>query len=447
MRINLLRESETPYLRPASVRSLTMRKNSRHGETTEATEPGVDLGLQALIDGDTIPELPTRNPSMDEEINREEVEEEFEEEVEVGSTKHLLWLKVQGDWNEISILCEERIALIGPTDVEARAWWVLSQRELGLPFSLLVAPLESLSGDILHAEVQEDTKQIVVALITAAVPLLVERGEQCLAELLTGRAKQLQPDFQEIPSAPAIPPPAPPVDSPQHHRRHAGYALASILGVSALLSGIAMTKGGVIQGVPDTKFHPVYYQAPSPQIRNPELLPVVEMSHLDAVLYDLDRPASVKAAPAVSREVLPKEEPTATSVKRVKKEAINTTGPVEPVGFLQNVEEPPPTKLEESSPFERGGSPISIRADQGEAKTALQRSARFYTIVVRTEVFSGPTRTSPTIAELQQGDHIEVDAEVGEWLKIRSRRGSPGFVLARDAMVETKSRDQYAVRR
>jgi len=420
-----------------------MRKNSIHGEIAaegSAGGSGVDLGLHALIEGaGKAPEEPLVQ------------KEEADEEVVVGSTKHLVWLRDQGDWNEISILCEERIAAIGPTDVEARAWWVLSQRELGLPFGLLTAPLESLSSDVLTvADLEEDTKTIVVSLITAAVPLLIERGERDLGKVLSERARHLRPNMEgPVPVKPSEASVLPQREKPPE-RRSGGYVLASILGLSALLSGVAMTRSQSEELSLDTRFHPVYYAPPSPLIQNPHLLPVTEMSHLDAVLYDLDGRSSPKLP---SPKALPtteprKEEISPVSLKRVKKETVNTEGPLEPAGFLQNVEEPPPLHSQEASPFERGGSPVAIRAEQRQGeKATVHKSARYYTILVRTEVYSGPTRTSPTIAELQKGDHIEVDAEVGEWFKIRSRKGSPGYVLSRDAVVENRTREQYAVRR
>lgn len=423
-----------------------MRKNSIQGDTGAegpAGRGGVDLGLHALIEGAAAPP-------------QEPVEREETEEVVVGSTRHLVWLRDQGDWNEISILCEERIAAIGPTDVEARAWWVLSQRELGLPFALLTAPLESLSSDVLSVtDLEEATKTIVVSLIVAAIPLLHERGEGELAKILSERARHLHPTLEEPVREEVTPDVTIPVREKRPERRSAGYFLVSIVGLSVLLSAVAMTRSHSQEPSLDTRFHPVYYAPPSPLIRNPRLLPVFEMSHLDTVLYDLDgrsssRMPSPKAVPTIEPQ---KEELSPVSLRRTKKETINTTGPIEPAGFLQNIEEPPPLQSQEASPFERGGSPVAIRNDatrfdqkQGERAT-VHRSTRYYTILVRTEVYTGPTRSSPSIAELQKGDHIEVDAEVGEWLKIRSRKGSPGYVLSRDAMVENRTREQYAVRR
>lgn len=56
-----------------------------------------------------------------------------------------------------------------------------------------------------------------------------------------------------------------------------------------------------------------------------------------------------------------------------------------------------------------------------------------YEVLINTSVMDRPSFKSKEVAELYVGDFIVVEARLGRWLRIRSVRGAPGFILAQDA--------------
>jgi len=63
---------------------------------------------------------------------------------------------------------------------------------------------------------------------------------------------------------------------------------------------------------------------------------------------------------------------------------------------------------------------------------SLNLGGEIKSTLVRTEVFDSPNYQARTIARLEPGDKVSVEARVGQWLRIRSRRGRAGFVYAQD---------------
>jgi len=48
------------------------------------------------------------------------------------------------------------------------------------------------------------------------------------------------------------------------------------------------------------------------------------------------------------------------------------------------------------------------------------------------DVYQSPDYSARVIARLAAGDKVSVEGRVGDWLRIRSRRGRAGFVIAQD---------------
>jgi hypothetical protein len=113
-------------------------------------------------------------------------------------------------------------------------------------------------------------------------------------------------------------------------------------------------------------------------------------------------------------------------------EEVRTDGPLEGRDFKEGVERsaaPRPRLPSEPtlSGSESYRAPVSSYPDGslnigGEIRSAL----------VTAEVFDRPSYHARVVARLMPGDRVRVEGRVGEWLRIRSRRGRAGFVYAQD---------------
>ena len=106
--------------------------------------------------------------------------------------------------------------------------------------------------------------------------------------------------------------------------------------------------------------------------------------------------------------------------------SINTQGPVEPKEVREALLRPPerePNIMDLAKPA--GRRQLERPADTGPG---------VYRIVARTDVLSRPTYRSYRVAILEVGDKIQVDEDMGAWLRLRSRNGRPGYILAQDAV-------------
>lgn len=143
------------------------------------------------------------------------------------------------------------------------------------------------------------------------------------------------------------------------------------------------------------------------------------------------------SAPAVSASSAPGHPPAAQVA--VRKETINTSGPLEPPHFPRAGEsgrdrEPP-------SDSSRGPrAPLPPRA-QDAPRPLPERpgfenfsAPRVYRTLVETDVMSAPTIRGRALDVLPAGVEVLVEGKEGYWLRIRSQRGNRGFILSQDAV-------------
>ncbi|MCO6431775.1 MAG: hypothetical protein J5J00_13030 [Deltaproteobacteria bacterium] len=214
---------------------------------------------------------------------------------------------------------------------------------------------------------------------------------------------------------------------------------------------------------------------PSLEIENAALLPVVSapfpellggLTHLDAVYYDFNKikgsdPAEVvqpvmnsaitsdRRAPAQpsmdsaaaassgqevsQRGTLPQRAPSQSGSG---KEVVNTSSPVIAPEFPRfepddDSENDIPTI--EFPPFRqkpRSGMAANSRADSRDDSFGAPRR---YVVIAKTKVMEDPSYYAYSPADLYEGDEIQVEADLGKWLRIRTRRGTAAYVLSQDA--------------
>lgn len=176
----------------------------------------------------------------------------------------------------------------------------------------------------------------------------------------------------------------------------------------------------------------------APVLAPPPLERMSKVSHLAAVSYDFDRgSAGGEPRPEVRRATPPRG--AQTPERGLAR--IDTTGPIEPPEVLKARTFPEePTEEDVSAilfgapkprfPTSRTGGSVS----QAPKPVEQFSSARNYSVRVKTRVVTRPSFSGVAVAELAAGDSVLGEGLVGDWLKIRSRNGQVGYILAQDAI-------------
>jgi hypothetical protein len=180
-------------------------------------------------------------------------------------------------------------------------------------------------------------------------------------------------------------------------------------------------------------------------LRPPVVEPRAALSNLDVVNYSLSD--SGTAAPVVKNRPAEPDSagvglqpaPTKLSEARVaavekpsagKTDFVNTDGPVEGAAFRSGVDRagsqearlPDPMYDHQPKSVPSAGYPEVGGVILGEVKSVL----------VQTNVLDSPSYRARIIAKLREGDKVSVEARIGSWVRIRSKRGKTGYVFAQD---------------
>ena len=200
---------------------------------------------------------------------------------------------------------------------------------------------------------------------------------------------------------------------------------------------------------PETELAQSQIVSAAPEL--PALSPSDNFSQLDAVFYGLgDNPErtdpSQTARPQqhlnqqTQQREIPLHEDVPTQESPREKIQIDTSGPIEDrrprASNRQPLIPPGPDSSNDSS---RGSASTN---DGGQnRKMGGQKNDRFATVIQSTDVRRGPNFRSPVVSQLNKGDEVEVDDNLGDWVQIRSREGRIGFVLSSDLGLSPWQRD------
>ena len=70
---------------------------------------------------------------------------------------------------------------------------------------------------------------------------------------------------------------------------------------------------------------------------------------------------------------------------------------------------------------------------QGSASKNDTQHSQLYVIIARTKIMEEPSYWAGNLGDLYEGDKVAVDDNLGKWLKIHTRKGRVGYILAQDA--------------
>ena len=449
---------------------------------------GVNLGLSEIIEERKVP-VPTE-PDM---VAALQASCDSAELKPVAPLNEYEILANSQRWSELGAMCDSRLCGPGGTDLEARLRWILSQlRSATVPPAILAAPLESATAVLMddgHGEVVlEECRR--PALIKLAVQLLRECGSAFLAsdsglsrdfldravklerslppsvvppkksvECMTTQkvegqepfvdAAQVREDSKPIAVA------ASPIDEGPSAawggRRRISFIAAGGLVVTALvcltLREALSPSGSDISA--DTLRAALDRATNAVEPRAAELETLSEVSHLDAVLYDLKtHPASARSVVESLKAAVVGESNSdgpgaqAGSVRQL--EVVNTSGPVEPPQVFQLANRRVPSSGEHSGEIfegvEDGSSLERSNSSAGSPPVPGYKDfsrGRRYEIIASTKVLSEPSLRGEEIGQIGEGEKVLVEGKEGYWLRVRSNKnGRKGYILAQDATPE-----------
>ena len=374
-------------------------------------------------------------------------------------------LKDSGRWQEIIAIAER--SLTGERGAESSLWWVRGHLgALSMPVSLLVAPFERVARELATAPVDAECRQLLEETAGIMLDRLQQVGEreQVLSFQALLRDLQVAAISGELGKhrhtwtlaaesstlAVAIPPL--PGQVPQVSRRRAPR-LAIVLVLLLFFVGASLALWEIRESLfstPTALAFEGFVRDPSlPEQEQAAVLPRDPVGDLSALFYSIEPPtpaASGDSAGASSNAqsgqragdtaAAPDVQPGNAVSASKPKERVDTSGPLEGPEYRSGVDRGAGGASRQSP--SAGGS--DRRQPPGPFDRQVQ--GKVYRIVARVNVVASPSYRGNVIGRLQPGDEVLVDGRVGAWLKLRSRRGNEGYILAQDAeVVEGKSAD------
>lgn len=429
---------------------MTNQPNDKDGQ--------LDLGLSVLLTDHG------REPSVTTSPISQDVKEQVPTAWPNSPYKELA---DQRKWGELVASLEP--ALSNGATPEAQLWWVRAHLgALSMPASLLIAPFEALLRELKGSELSlelgsilKETGLIMLqriqqvgdsAQIAALRRALIENGLleatskhnhrsswQVLPEqngdksAVSDLSNQVAPQVSSQSSPLAI------KRAPRINKRTAISVgvVAVLLLILLLLAPHFLYLTASTEAAYESFVHEpgiAEQVIPAPEGRN-------HLGSLSALYYSIKEQeeqaekisASLVAAEPTSSPIQPqatsRSDPSvkegAQSIQVAKrKEQINTRGPIEGEQYRsarsmerkrpQNIEEPPLRDRDSSrhTPFERDSN------------------GKLYRATARVNVLSAPSYRGRVLGRLEPGDRLLVEGRLGSWMRLRSRQGREGYVLA-----------------
>ena len=429
---------------------MTNQPNDKNGQ--------LDLGLSVLLTDHG------REPSVTTSPISQDVKEQV---LTAGPNSLYKELADQRKLGELVASLEP--ALSNGATPEAQLWWVRAHLgALSMPASLLIAPFEALLRELKGSELSSELGSILKetgllmlqriqqvgdsAQIAALRRALIENGLleatskhnhrsswQVLPEqngdksAVSDLSNQVAPQVSSQSSPLAI------KRAPRINKRKAISVgvVALLLLLLLLLAPHFLYLTASTEAAYESFVHEpgiAEQVIPAPEGRN-------HLGSLSALYYSIKEQeeqaekisASVVAAEPTSSPIQPqatsRSDPSvkegAQSIQVAKrKEQINTRGPIEGEQYrsarsvererTQNIGEPP------------------LRGSDSSRRTPFERDSngKLYRATARVNVLSAPSYRGRVLGRLEPGDRLLVEGRLGSWMRLRSRQGREGYVLA-----------------
>jgi len=414
----------------------------------------LDLGLEALL-----------SDSQDKkELNGGEINPE-------DSHLHQAWtlggsegrdpgeydaLADRGQWVEIVKRAEASLAK--GDDLNAKVWWVRGHLgAFSMPVAFLAAPLLSIVNSLDSRTIAPSIGAIVKETGLLALSRLREVNDRSQYDALKSALERIGIQEPKNPrerkrtgtssfrASDFVPRAESGATEQTGESVKSGSSPRKVMISGVILVGV-LSLGGV------GYFYPNLFSSPLSTAREafvPEPLVLEQVvsppepknpgGRLGALFYSIDnQKENTEPAAGIQSEVTPQAVPQPTPVVKESgrienteqpklKERVNTSGPREGLEFRERVER--------RRGEERGDSRVSQEAPRAALPPDRARvfsDERTYSVVEGTAVLSAPSFGGQEIGHLERGDRVFVEGKLGRWLRLRSRRGKGGYVLAED---------------
>lgn len=429
----------------------------------------IDLGLGAILAG--IGEEREVEVSIDLTTSRAESSAWILGDAAAAPRSEFDLLADERKWGEIVRRTEQRLS--NHSDVEARLWWIRGHLgAFSMPVSFLAAPLESLCRDIQGQVLEAALSSLLRETGLLALSRLEDVGDKSVADGLrrmlesvgihqprgqgrrqrvgtsSFRSLNLENDKQVV-DVPARTTVDPVPSSRRSPRQRLVWTVTCLIVVVALLclDQLFPQVRSPTRGVASESFiqepHGIELSRPIPERREPG-------GRLGALFYSLDgqnvdpsgraeQPArsvsgasnAAQQAPPLPGAVASVDDKGVTSSNEQPKtrESLNMEGPLEGPEFRDRTERERPRASQPRREELRGGPPQAVLPGASPQGFENQKT---YRVIARTSVLSAPSYGGRVIGQLDSGDRVLVEGKLGRWLRLRSKKGRGGYVLAAD---------------
>ncbi len=464
-----------------------MSSKGRNKKNSEEQPSTLDLGLSALLSGDS----PGDSPSVHADPRSSETTTPLgraagELPVDPPVTRTLSEFEElfeRKDWGALVKLAEAKLVLTD--DPEFRLWWVRGHLgAFSMPVSFLAAPLEAVCRRARDHQLNEELRPVLEETGALALARLKEVGARDQVEslqdsLLDAGILDVGRRERPIPAKVQSPPQAfsgTNADSSTQHEATPRTPREKLARSSIKVSWVGLVAGLTVLlsvGIGGWYWFHTVLSVPvviaeedfiSEPLTVDQLIPPLErrgaVGSLSALFYSIEHPEQPTAAPqqsgpnTVANDTAPKGDQgspnqgassaTATSTVPRKpdplptagrrKERIDTRAPVEGPDLKERLR-----NRETRSPRDSSREP-ALRGPEARMSPPVMENRNpdlfdpggVYRVLVRTSVLANPSYAAEVVGRLEPGDRVFVEAKLGRWVRLRSKRGRGGFVLAED---------------
>jgi hypothetical protein len=366
-------------------------------------------------------------------------------------------------WSEIVRRVESR--LNDSNDIEAKLWWIRGHLgAFSMPVSFLAAPLDSLCKKIQPSELSPSMRVLLEETGLLTLGRLQEVGDKDQADSLrsvletvgvraprgsrerqrtgTSSFRSLEFDLPASKASVALV-----GEAPQKMRgvsRRVGWTSVCAVIVAALFV-LDQLFPHIRTPRLDTASEEFVVPPSGIEQSVTPLAPKNPGNRLGALFYSIEKEGAASPAPSVAPSVAQSGDTQSASatVQREPavpnrppeprtKESVDTDGPVEGPEFRERMDRGRPERPERpmrSREEIQGGPPQAVLP--GASQEGFEQH-RTYKVLAKTSVLSAPSYGGRVIGQLERGDRVLVEGKLGRWLRLRSKKGRGGYVIAAD---------------
>lgn len=416
----------------------------------------LDLGLEAILSGDD----PQRTAEVAIDLELSQTSREGSKWT-LGATVQ----QPQSPKNEYEVLADERkwteLVLLADTrladgdDSEVKLWWIRGHLgAFSMPVSFLSAPFDAVCRKLSPASVTDHLKVLLEETGLLVLQRLREVGDVTrfnevreslellgVKEAGRGRHRVGTSSFRSLESGVAPTTESTKLEevggaSARPVRNRLVWMLLSLLVVLILF---ALDRMFPHMRTPELDIASEGFENQISGIEQVTDLPSRRdpAGRLGALFYSIGEgspanphePKSPAPSPVTPQGEPPRDETPKEPPPPRAKEEVNTRGPLEGAEFRERVERVRPQSFEGRREELQGGAPQAVLP---RSSPRGFESEQTYRVLTRTSVLSAPSFGGRVVGQLDRGDRVLVEGKLGRWLRLRSKKGRGGYVLATD---------------